>query len=250
MTPNRTKQKQAAKWYEAQLTAISKRVDQAVAKAVKTAQANPFTVSILVTESLRRYALSPEFGRWAKKIAKKMLDSADTNDRQMWQKASKELGQSISKELTESDISVRYDELMEEQVTLIKSLPLEASEKVHQMVKKGIAEGARPEKIIDDVQRLGEITRNRAKLIARTETSRAQAMLTQARAEAMGSPGYYWKTMGDSAVRSDHEDFDGQFIRWDDPPVADQRTGAKAHAGCIYNCRCQMRIVPAEWMME
>lgn len=179
-----------------------------------------------------------------------MIDSADTADRQMWRNAGRELGKSIERELTEGDISARYQELMDEQVTLITSLPLEASQKVHKMVTKGLAEGARPEKIIDDIQRLGDITRNRAKLIARTETSRAQANLTQARAEAMDSPGYIWRTMSDSAVRSDHEDLDGQFIRWDDPPIADQRTGAKAHAGCIYNCRCRMKVIPPDWMLE
>lgn len=225
-------------------------MDQAVNQAIKTAQGAPLFVSALVAESLRKYALSPEFGQWARKIAKKMLDSADTADRQMWQKAGRELGKSISRELREGDISARYNELMQEQVTLITSLPLEASEKVHKMVTKGLAEGARPEKIIDDVQRLGDITRNRAKLIARTETGRAQANLTQARAEAFGSPGYIWRTQHDSAVRDDHADLDGKFFRWDDPPIADQRTGARAHPKCIYNCRCEADVQLPEWMLK
>lgn len=250
MTPNRNKQKQTARWYEKQLQAISKRVDQAVNQAVKTAQGAPLFVSALVAESLRKYALSPEFGQWARKVAKKMIDSADTADKQMWQKASRDLGRSISKELREGDISDRYHELMDEQVTLITSLPLDASQKVHEMVTKGVANGTRPEAIIDDIQRLGDITRNRAKLIARTETSRAQANLTQARAEAIGSPGYIWKTMHDSAVRSDHEDLDGKFFSWNDPPIADQRTGAKAHPGTIYNCRCWADVQLPAWMLK
>lgn len=225
-------------------------MDQAVNKAVKSAQGAPLLVSALVADALRKYALSPEFGQWARKIAKKMIDSADTADRQMWRKAGRELGKTIERELTEGDISARHQELMDEQVTLITSLPLEASQKVHKMVTKGIAEGMRPEKIIDDVHRLGEITRNRAKLIARTETGRAQANLTQARAEAIGSPGYIWRTMGDSAVRSDHEELDGKFFRWDDPPIADKRTGAKAHPGTIYNCRCVADVQLPAWMTQ
>lgn len=217
---------------------------------MKTAQANPFTVSILVTESLRRYAMSPQFATWAKKIARKMIESADTADRQTWRKAARTLGKSIEKELTEGDISARYHELMNEQVTLITSLPLEASEKVHRMVSKGLAEGQRPEKIYDEVNRLGEITRNRARLIARTETSRAQANLTQARAEAIGSPGYIWRTMGDSAVRSDHDELDGKFFTWDNPPIADSRTGARAHPGTIYNCRCVADVQLPTWMTK
>lgn len=225
-------------------------MDQAVAKAVKTAQANPFTVSVLISESLRKYALSPQFATWAKNVARKMVESADTADRQTWRKAARTLGKSIERELQEGDISARYNELMEEQVTLITSLPIDAAEKVHQMVTKGIAEGQRPEKIYDDVNRLGEITRNRARLIARTETSRAQANLTQARAEAIGSPGYIWRTVGDSAVRSDHDELNGKFFTWDDPPVADKRTGERAHPGTIYNCRCTADVQLPAWMTQ
>lgn len=218
--------------------AISRKVEKAVSKAIDSYGDNPFTVSIAVREALFRYAVSKSFTSWANNVAKKVIESANNADKEDWRKTAASLGKSISKELEAGDVSVTFGELQNEQVTLIKSLPLKAADKVHEWTAKGITQGQRADAIIERIQSLGELTRNRAKLIARTETARAQANLRQARAVALGSEGYIWHTMGDSVVRDDHAELDGKFFKWTDPPVVDQRTGARGHPGTIYNCRC------------
>uniref|UniRef100_A0A3B0MF58 Phage head morphogenesis domain-containing protein n=1 Tax=Arsenophonus endosymbiont of Trialeurodes vaporariorum TaxID=235567 RepID=A0A3B0MF58_9GAMM len=58
----------------------------------------------------------------------------------------------------------------------------------------------------------GKVTASRAKMIARTELGRATQALTQARALAIGSTGYIWRTAHDGDVRPSHKKLEGQFI--------------------------------------
>lgn len=88
----------------------------------------------------------------------------------------------------------------------------------------------------------GEVSKSHATLIARTETARVSSLLTQARAEHIGSEGYIWRTAHDADVRELHVELEGKFIYWNAPPVAGS-SGERAHAGQIYNCRCWAEVI-------
>lgn len=122
-----------------------------------------------------------------------------------------------------------------EQVALIKSLPIEAAQRVHALTIEGLENGTRAAEIAKEIRRSGEVSESRANLIARTEVSRTASALTQARAQHIGSEGYIWRTSGDSDVRHSHAQMNGRFVRWDSPPTLDGMTG---HAGEYPNCRC------------
>jgi SPP1 gp7 family putative phage head morphogenesis protein len=91
-----------------------------------------------------------------------------------------------------------------------------------------------------------EKSKANAALIARTEVSKSQTALTQARAEALGLNWYIWRTSEDSRVRSSHDFMEGVLVRWSDPPNPElldpdfkgKKTYGKYHAGNIFNCRC------------
>jgi SPP1 gp7 family putative phage head morphogenesis protein len=186
-----------------------------------------------ISEALRRYAeiLDP----WARKVAGAMVFEANRADARAWREASKEMGMAIRAEIASTATGQRMRELMAEQVTLIKSLPLEAAERVHQLVMAAQVNSARAKEIAEEINRSGEVTESRAVLIARTEVGRASTVLTQARAEAIGSEAYVWRTAHDSDVRPSHRKMEGKTVRWDDPPVLD---GLRGHAGALPNCRC------------
>lgn len=97
--------------------------------------------------------------------------------------------------------------------------------------------GVRASETAKEIERTGDVTRSRADLIARTETTRAATSMVEARARHVGSEGYIWRTVGDVDVREIHKKLEGKFVRWDSPPVAGEN-GERAHAGAIYNCRC------------
>ena len=106
-------------------------------------------------------------------------------------------------------------------------------------IKAAVAKDAIPA-----IMKLGSQTVGRARTIARTEVSRAQSALTQARAEYVGSEGYVWRTVGDADVRDSHAEMEGKYVRWDSPPKLSD--GTVTHAGMIYNCRCWAQpILPA-----
>src|SRR6185437_1440759 len=161
-----------------------------------------------------------------------------------WKTATEELGRGIREEIKSVPIGLRFRELMQQQVTLITSMPAVAAERVHGLVIKNAEQSGRASEIAREIARSGAVAAARATLIARTEVSRTASVLTQARAEFVGSDGYVWRTAHDQDVRPSHRKMEGKFVRWDSPPTLDGLTG---HAGALPNCRCYAEpIIPKE----
>ncbi|VXB24655.1 Phage head morphogenesis protein [Burkholderia sp. 8Y] len=194
---------------------------------------DPSTVPTM-TDMLRRYAeaLTP----WADATAARMLFDVNRRDEAAWQEQAKEMSRALRDELRNAPTGEIMRALLAEQVTLIKSLPLDAAKRVHDLTLKGIEDSTRAKEISKEIQRLGQVAKSRANLIARTEVARTASTLTQARAEHIGSEGYIWRTSNDSDVRHSHREMNGKYVRWDAPPRLSD--GTVTHAGQIYNCRC------------
>jgi uncharacterized protein with gpF-like domain len=192
-------------------------------------------------------ALAP----WAKSIAERMQAQVSQQDLRAWRQFGAEIGRALHREVEEAPTGLLRRNLMDEQVLLIKSLPLEAAQRVHHLTREAQLTGRRAAEIADEIRESGNVTIGRAKLIARTEVARTSSLLVQARAQHIGSEGYVWRTRKDSDVRpalsmppaerarfiGSHRALEGRFIRWDDPPISGSG-GQRAHAGQIFNCRC------------
>jgi SPP1 gp7 family putative phage head morphogenesis protein len=189
--------------------------------------------SFYVRDALQRY--SEALGPWAEAVSTAMLVDVDRRDRSIWRQVGESMNRHIVREIEGAPIGDRFRELMEQQIGLIKSIPLDAAQDVHEMAIDSVSSGVRPKDIAAHIE---GVTVSRANTIARTEVGRASSTFLQARSEFVGSEEYVWRTMGDGAVRPDHRILNGKTFRWDTPPVADRRTGARANPGCIYNCRC------------
>ncbi len=133
--------------------------------------------------------------------------------------------------------------IIAEQVKYIKSLPLEAADRVYDIQNRAteaVVTGGRAEHFAKEIAVSGDIAKSRADLIARTELGRATGALDQARALSIGSNGYIWRTAEDGDVRHSHREMEGKFVEWGKPPTLDGMTG---HAGELPNCRCYKEIV-------
>jgi SPP1 gp7 family putative phage head morphogenesis protein len=133
--------------------------------------------------------------------------------------------------------------LLNEQVDLIKSLPIEAGLRAQDIAAENFLAGRRaavdPETVARLKEEMGmstEVAVNRARLIARTETARANASFVQARAQSVGVLGYIWRTTMDGAERHSHAEMNGVFVPYNKVPHLSD--GTKGHAGTFPNCRC------------
>lgn len=174
---------------------------------------------------------------WAISVANYMIADVARRNARTWIEHGKEMGQSLRAEIDQAPTGALYKALMLEQVGLIKSLPLEAAKRVHALTNEGLVDSRRAAEIAKEILRTGEVSVNRARLIARTEVARTASNFTQARAVFAGSEGYIWRTSGDGDVRDTHQHMNGKYVRWDDPPKTDTNL-APYHAGCGPNCRC------------
>lgn len=122
-----------------------------------------------------------------------------------------------------------------ENVALMKSIPEQYFGRVYSTITKGWVSGLRWESLVEQVQRDGDITENRAKLIARDQTSKMNAAFNRERQQQVGIERYEWSTSRDERVRESHAAMDGKTCEWANPPIVD---GEPVHAGEGINCRC------------
>lgn len=199
-----------------------------------------------MTKQLDDYAkkLTP----WARAQSAKLLEQVQRSNKRAYQKKSEALGVAIQREADDSHIGIIARALMEEQVELIRSIPIEAGRRAQDIAFRNVLTGTRATPDADTVAELQkmqgmteEVAVNRAMLIARTETARSNAAINQARAMSVGSNQYRWHNSGDGAVRDSHRIYHGKKLQgmifsWDEPPtLSDGMTG---HPGTFPNCRC------------
>lgn len=223
----------AERTFQRQLVAVSKQVGA----LVKGFAPNGVVTDLpALREALRKYArvLEP----WAEVVTKNMHLNVTKRDTNSWGLLGQEVGRSLRKEIASAPTGQALRSAMAEQVALITSLPTEAAERVHQLTLEAISQTAgRASEIQKEIMKSGHVTASRAKLIARTETSRTASLLLEARSKYVGSTHYIWHTSGDSDVRAEHRKLNNKVFEWDKPPIAGTN-GMRYNPGAGPNCRC------------
>lgn len=145
------------------------------------------------------------------------------------------------------------------QVTLITKASNDMRDSVARRVRKGVAEGQNNEEVKALIMRdLPGISTRRAAIIARDQTAKLNADLSQGRMEQAGIETYIWSTSMDERVRGlpggkyadampSHYLMEGLICRWDDPTkyrnasgewVARPMGAPLLHPGQDIMCRC------------
>lgn len=189
-----------------------------------------------LNDALRKY--SELIRPWARHVTNSMHARVGKQDARSWAELGEEMGRALRHEILTAPTGKAMREILNAQVDLITSLPREAAERVHKLTVEAQMKSERAAEVAKEIMQSGHVSVSRARLIARTEVARTSSVLTQARAQHVGSEGYIWRTAMDSDVRPDHRRLEGKFIKWDEPPISDRRSGTRAHAGCLWNCRC------------
>lgn len=179
---------------------------------------------------------------WAEAVSSRLMSTLELSDDAMWRDRSVAISAGL-RDIMNSGTGQVTRSIIDEQVKLFKTLPLQAADRVYDIHNEAIdavVKGRRSSELTAEIMRTGEVTETRARTIARTEVGRASTALTQARSTAIGSPGYIWRTAEDSDVRHSHAQMEGKYVAWASPPTLDGMTG---HAGQFPNCRCYPEVV-------
>lgn len=117
-------------------------------------------------------------------------------------------------------------------VNLIKTIGPQHFDRIEKLISNGFAAGRNSREMIKDIQAIGDVSRSRAKLIARDQIGSLNSQLTRATHTANGITRFTWQTVGDERVRDEHEDLDGQTF--------DYSVGATGEGfpGQPIQCRC------------
>lgn len=182
---------------------------------------------------------------YAEQAARRMVGGILTGGASDWRLAAREsLGSkrvytALRQELR-GPVGRRARELALANAQLIKSLPSEIAAQVTRRVQKNFEYGERAEAYEKLIPR---VVRWKARLIARTETSKASTALTRARSEDLGLRWYVWRTSKDQRVRPSHKLLSSVLVRFEEPPSPERLYGERStlgtyNAGDAPNCRC------------
>lgn len=222
--------------YQAILVNVAKRIKQ----ILKKFDPNKKETSLMVIQELREY--SSDLYNWAGNRASKIIYSLKKDDDIIWKQHSAIIGSRLRQDLLKIPLHPIMKQFLKDNISLIQSMPIKAARQIQEIAVEAITTGTRAEAIITQIQRIGDVTENRARLIARTEISRMGTGLIKARAEVLDMDWYVWKTSMDMRVRSSHSIMNNVIVNWNDEPSPERLVGKKNygtyHAGCTFNCRC------------
>lgn len=98
------------------------------------------------------------------------------------------------------------------------------------------------------IEREWDVSSNKAKFLARQETSLFLSKFRREQSKHAGIRKYKWSTSGDERVRpedgskftpgNNHKRLHGKVFSYGDPPIVDTKTGRRAEPGEDFNCRC------------
>lgn len=191
----------------------------------------------------------PEVRKLCENLATRMITAVRAENEKTWRMAarkgtrSRQIYMTLRKEM-QGSVDAAARAIVEENSRLISSVPADLASKISQEALDRYMKGERWEDAVQDlIRRAPHLSMNRAKLIARTESSKANEAMTEVRSREIGSTWYFWRSSHDERVRHSHEMMDGVLCSFDYPPNPEAFFGGGAqfgnyHAGCCPNCRC------------
>lgn len=198
---------------------------------------------------MRNFQNSEPFNSFVYSAVRRMVTPIAVQNMRTWRMAAKKatknpsLYRLLMREINQglkSDIEIQ----IEENASLIKTLPTDVAKKVTKDISDMALKGMRASEIAKVIrEQTDKHSRASAKLIARTEVSKTTTALTKARCDNLDLHWYVWRTMEDGdIVRKSHRIMEGVLVNWNEPPSPEALAGEKSvgnyHAGNIWNCRC------------
>lgn len=250
-----TVSKRTEVWYRDRLTEFIDRMAQAfideIGRPVLTDAPDPTPLSITsrLAAVMQRLA-SISVTEIATRLADGLVNRANQQNKEQTQRT---FNQAFDIDLTgmlgDGAVKPEMEKAVRENVDLITSIHTDFIHDIGEAVFANMKDGGRHENLIDIIKERGNVTRNRAKFIARDQTSKLNADLTEARNVALGLDLYEWGGTGDERERNSHFVLNGMLCKYSDPTVYSDDGGKtwkkRSSIGAFigkpgedYQCRC------------
>ena len=241
--------------YNAELQRMVKSIQQEINKSIVPQlkylapeyTADSWVDTITSAIALLRQRLSGDnFKRFAERLATNFITDINTRNIQTMGKMFGSFG--IDVMTNNKQVTDFLQASVVENVQLITSIQSQYLDRVETLVLTNMRAGLRPSAIQQQLQDQFGITKNRARMIARDQTSKATNGLARKRMQSSGLEYFQWVTSKDERVRSRHRRIADKITmyglgvyRWDDLPLSDK--GEPIACGEDYQCRCIARPV-------
>lgn len=188
------------------------------------------------------------FNSESETIAKRMTTGAVGASNMQLGRSMKELGEALTLSIG-PQLKLQIDAATQEAAALIKRVPAEYIPNIQGDVMRSITSGNGLQDLIPALQERDVKVKNWAQNVARDQTRKAYSTINRVRMEEAGLDEYEWVHSGGANQPREYHmhrwpaGLNGGIFRWDDPPVADERTGERAHPGVLINCGCIARPV-------
>jgi len=181
-------------------------------------------------------------------IAQQFVDECDITNKERFENMLKSaLNVDFLRTLSGENLEIARDAAKIANVALIKSIPDQHWGKVLMAVNDNF-KGTEPN-LLSRIKEIGKISDNRARVIARDQTSKINGQFNQSRQMDVGITKYDWQTAEDQRVvgnpsglyptgskaHRNHYERNGRTYEWAKPP-------ADGHPGEAIQCRC--RAIP------
>ena len=138
--------------------------------------------------------------------------------------------------------------------SLIKTIQTDLLDQVGIIIESGYRSGLSIHTLTSQLQTKFNISKNRAKLIARDQTAKLHSDYIHHEHKQLGITQYVWLTSGDERVRTSHKVLNGKICQWDDALTyrdkENSRLKSKSSIGGVnlqvgqdFQCRCSLAAV-------
>lgn len=149
-------------------------------------------------------------------------------------------------------IGTRYEGMLADwvrrNVSFVTSIEDGFLSDLEQAIIEGFTKGSSIKDISNELQSRFNVSKSKARLLARDQIGTLSSDLTRVRHEAAGVSEYYWDTSGDGKVRPCHAELDGKKFSYSNPPAmwymtkhGKKYSGRRCNPGEDYQCRCIAR---------
>lgn len=191
------------------------------------------------TLRLTYYRKYEEIGRI---LSEELVRKTDARTRAQIRRKLKEIGWTISPIMNEPDKDI-LREIIKNNVALIKSIPQQYIRRVQQVTMKAVAIGGDKQKLTSMIKRVGEMSDNRAAMIARDQINKATQTLAVVNAQKFGATKGRWIHIpGKYSYRITHKEMNGKVFELA-KGMYDKEVGKYVKPGELYACNCQFAVL-------